>query len=244
MSGWICLHRDITDHWLWDMKHAERIMAWIDMIMLANHEDKKFLIKGQLIECKRGQLAYSQESLSYRWKWTRDKVRHFLKLLEKDKMITHESTHLTTVITICNYCKYQNINYDNTQLIPSSPPADPQLTHTNNNINNYNNENKEELVKAKTSISVPYEKIVSIYQEILPSNPGVAKITDKRKNQIRKLWLEDPGVNSLEDWQGYFSMVKQSKFLTGQNGRKWFASLDFLIKYDNFLKIVEGEYSQ
>jgi hypothetical protein len=245
MSGWICLHKDIQDHWIY--KDPEKLRCWIDMLLIANFEDSKFLIKGQLIECKRGQLAYSQETLGDRWKWTRGKVRNFLNLLEKDSMISLKSNHLTTIITICNYSKFQDIQptkqpADN-QLTTSSETADNQLTDTYNNITT-KQLNKEEIVKTKTSVSVPYEKIVSIYQETLPSNPGVAKITDKRKNQIKKLWVEDPGVNSLEDWQGYFSMVKESKFLTGQNGRKWFASLDFLTKYDNFLKIVEGEYSQ
>jgi len=239
MSGWICLHRDITEHWLWDMKHADRIMAWIDMIMLANHEDRKFLIKGQLVECKRGQLAYSQESLSDRWKWTRDKVRHFLKLLEKDGMITHKSTHLTTIITICNYCKYQDINYNNTQLSPSSAPADPQLTHTNNNVNNYNNENN--IIKPKGLI-VPYEKIINIYHELLPELPGVVTLNDKRKNQIKKLFTSDPGLNDLTAWEDYFKHVRTIKFFFGANDRQWKADIEFLTNYNKFISVVEGKY--
>jgi len=145
MSGWICLHREITDHWIWT--DSEKLKAWVDMILLANHEDKKFLIKGQLLECKRGQLAYSQESLGERWKWTRGKVRNFLNILEKDSMITHKSNHLTTIITICNYNKFQDKQPDEqpaeSQLTDISTPAESQLTDTNNNVNNYNNYNNE-----------------------------------------------------------------------------------------------------
>jgi hypothetical protein len=44
--GWICLHRQIQDHWLWEDRPFSRGQAWIDLLMLANHEDKKMIFDG------------------------------------------------------------------------------------------------------------------------------------------------------------------------------------------------------
>lgn len=107
MSGWICLYRDIQDHWVF--QDAEQFRAWVDLLMLANHKPKKFSIKGQLVSCDAGQLGVSQVTLGSRWGWHRDRVGRFLKLLEKDGMITVETTHLTSFITICNYTAFQSV---------------------------------------------------------------------------------------------------------------------------------------
>lgn len=39
MAGWISLYRSIQEHWLW--KDAEMLRAWLDLLLLANYEDKK-----------------------------------------------------------------------------------------------------------------------------------------------------------------------------------------------------------
>ena len=109
MAGWICLYRDIQDHWLFNFDEPDKFMAWCDLLMLANIEDKKFKLKGQLVECHRGQVGLSQVSLAKRWKWSRSKVIRFLYLLEKEGMISTKSGHLNTTITICNYSKFQDV---------------------------------------------------------------------------------------------------------------------------------------
>ena len=108
MSGWICLHRDIQRHWLFNFDEPEKFMAWTDLILSANHQDNKFLLKGQIVECKRGQVAMSQVTLSKRWKWSRPKVQRFLEMLKNDAMIEVKGDHLTSIITICNYSLYQD----------------------------------------------------------------------------------------------------------------------------------------
>lgn len=108
ISGWICLHRDIKDHWIFNFEEPDKFMAWCDLILSANHEDKKFMIKGRLVECKRGQVAMSQITLQKRWNMSQNKLKRFLVLLKNDGMIDFEANELTTIITICNYSKYQN----------------------------------------------------------------------------------------------------------------------------------------
>ena len=140
MAGWICLHRDIQEHWLFNFDEPDKYMAWTDLLLSANHEDRKFMIKGQLIECKRGQVAMSQVTLSKRWKWSRPKVQRFLELLKNDGMISIKGDHLTTVISICNYSAYQGgVTPDVTPDV--TPVVTPVVTQTT--IKQLNNKTKE-----------------------------------------------------------------------------------------------------
>ena len=43
-KGWICLHRCIVRHWIW--QDANRFKWWIDLLLRASSEDKKMLFEG------------------------------------------------------------------------------------------------------------------------------------------------------------------------------------------------------
>lgn len=98
----------MTDHLLWKSEPFSKGQAWIDLLMHANFSDNEILIKGQVIRLSRGQQARSEVTLSKSWKWSRNKVRRFLELLKKEGMIVTETTHLTSIISICNYESFQD----------------------------------------------------------------------------------------------------------------------------------------
>jgi len=109
MSGWIKIHRSITNHWLYTEKRVySKLEAWYDIIMNVNYIDNKVIIKGNLYEVKRGQSILSLDSWSKRWNWDKSKVRRFLKTLQLDNMIVIESDTVTTQLTVCNYDSYQS----------------------------------------------------------------------------------------------------------------------------------------
>ena len=105
--GWISLHRRIQDHWLWDDKPFSKGQAWIDLLMMANYKENKFLLGNELIEVEEGSFITSEVKLSTRWGWSRTKVRGFLKLLEDDYMIVKKTDNKKTTLTIVNYTDYQ-----------------------------------------------------------------------------------------------------------------------------------------
>lgn len=107
-DGWIRLHRSIQDHWMWKDEPYDKARAWIDLIMLANYEDKKTCYKGEIIICKRGDVNLSVAFLAERWCWSRHKVSDFLDALEKDGMVEQKRTVHRTTITIVNYRLYQD----------------------------------------------------------------------------------------------------------------------------------------
>lgn len=106
MSGWIKIHRKIEDHWLY--KNSQYLHWWIDILLCANYEDRKVLIKGKLMQCNRGETLYSFDTWAKRWNVNKSAVRRFLQMLETDEMIVLKSETVTTRLTVCNYESYQD----------------------------------------------------------------------------------------------------------------------------------------
>lgn len=135
-KGWICLHRSLGDHFLWDDKPFSRGQAWIDLLLLANHEDKKVLYQGKLMLFKRGTVYRSILSLAERWGWDRKKVRRFLDLLVAEKMITTQSTTQGTTISIVNYRLYQDLGATKRTTAPQQEDnRSPHTTIINHDLN-------------------------------------------------------------------------------------------------------------
>jgi hypothetical protein len=169
MSGWIKLHRDILDHWIW--KNNFYFKAWIAIIMNVNHEDKKILIEGELIECKRGQSLLSLSSWvdCFGRGWTMQKVRTFFSLLKNDSMINTEGLRKTTRLTVCNYDTYQGDQQANNKEITSKQQGDNKEITTNKNdkegIKNEKNE-KNKYSDFVLMTKNEYEKLINEHGEL------------------------------------------------------------------------------
>lgn len=151
-QGWISIYRGIQTSWLWDEKPFTKGQAWIDLLLLANYQEKKFLLGNETIEVNTGDIITSEVRLSARWGWSRTKVRSFLSLLEKEHMITQKKDSKKTAINIVNYSKFQDTQTAKKQQKDSKKTAKEQQKDTNNKVNKENNENK---VNKLTYSSVP-----------------------------------------------------------------------------------------
>lgn len=108
MGGWVKLHRSLLDSDLWLSEPFTKGQAWADLFGLANHSDNSIWIRGIEVKIKRGWIAWSEVSLAKRWKWSRGKVRRFLKWLKTEQQIEQQNNNLTTLINIRNYNLYQS----------------------------------------------------------------------------------------------------------------------------------------
>lgn len=164
-EGWIKLNRQIQDHWLWKDEPFTYGTAWIDLLLLANYEDKKMPYKGEIIICKRGDVNLSYSALADRWKWSRWKVKSFITLLVSDGMVTTNATTHRTTITI--------VNYDKFQLLPSTDCITDQPT------NRQQTDSKPtQLRKIKKDKNI-YLDIVGHLNQVIGSNYK----TDSKKTQ-------------------------------------------------------------
>lgn len=115
MSGWISLHRQIEKNWVWKEKPFSKGQAWIDLLLLANHEPARLKTRTGFVDICRGEHHTEERTLQERWGWSRSKVRNFIRSLVAEKMITFcvkkSTTGKTTegtTITILNYSVYQD----------------------------------------------------------------------------------------------------------------------------------------
>ncbi len=140
-SGYIKLWRDIQRHWIWH--DPEKLRAWLDLLIRASYHDSKLVKGGRLVRVTRGQVFTSQKALAAAWGWDRKTVRGFLELLKADEMVdfTTDSSGATgyTLVTICNYKKWQDNDKSETDTQPDT--RSPLDGHS---IPTFNKEKKEE----------------------------------------------------------------------------------------------------
>ena len=107
-KGWIKLNRQIIDHWLYKDKPFNKSMAWIDLLLIADHTTHTDLWRGKMTTFKRGDVNLSVTELAKRWGWSRDKARRFIKDLESDGMLRVNCTTYRTTLTVVKYGIFQD----------------------------------------------------------------------------------------------------------------------------------------
>ena len=96
----------------------------------------------------------------------------------------------------------------------------------------------------------PHQKIVESYHKHLPMCPRVIRWTPARAGHLATRWKEDKERQDPGWWDEFFGeWIAKSDFLTGKvspknGGRPFLASLDWIVKSENFTKILEGQYNR
>ena len=92
----------------------------------------------------------------------------------------------------------------------------------------------------------PHQEIISLYTKHLPMGIQPMAWDGSRASVLKTRWRERPKRQSLDWWDRFFAHVSESKFLTGQvasKDRKPFEiTLPWILKAENFNKIIEGVY--
>lgn len=151
-TNWFAVSRDIFDHpivGIHDRPYTDT-EAWLSLIAMAAYVPRRLNNKGSVVIIDPGQLMAAHKFLEVRWRWTFAKVRHFLKRLETEAMITRyrneqpqNRNNQIQIISICNYSTYQKLpsqpqqahdNRATTEQQPSSKPATSEQQANNNNL--------------------------------------------------------------------------------------------------------------
>lgn len=118
-NGWIKLHRQLQDHWIW--RKPEQLKAWIDILLMVTHTERTKFIKGQEVLLKQGEVDASFRYLAKRWDWSIGKVQRFLILLKKCSMIEVKTSTGQNLISVCNYASYQIEQNQNDTQVGTAP---------------------------------------------------------------------------------------------------------------------------
>lgn len=101
----------------------------------------------------------------------------------------------------------------------------------------------------------PHEKIIALYAKHLPELPQPRVWEGNRQEMLRARWrwvLTAENENgeryatdletALDFFSRFFEFVRQCPFLIGDNNKSWTADLAWLVKAENFAKVLEGKY--
>jgi len=133
----------------------DMVHLFIHLLLMANHKDGAW----QGIKVLRGQVITGRKTLSENTGLSEQSIRTCIKRLKSTNEITSKSTSKFSIITICNYDKYnteksatnQHNNQPANQQSTSNQPAINQQLTTNKNDKNDKNDNNGKNVEAKAT---------------------------------------------------------------------------------------------
>ncbi len=212
-QGWISVHRKIEDDWLWKDKPFSKGQAWIDLLLMVNHEDKKILFNGNLVEVKRGQRITSIKKLCDRWGWSNNKVKRFLELLQEDNKIELEiAPRKNTVVTIVNYSFYQGVENEKAPEKHQGSTREAPQMHINNNDNNDNNDNKEIDIYILNILEQTLNKKISQSSvNKLIKNYGAENVKLLAEKIGESTWLKE-NININQISKKFFNSILEDKY--------------------------------
>ena len=173
-----------------------------------------------------GSLNYLSQLTGY----TKNGICKALKSLVDKGLISKQDE----IVNNIKYCRYHTTELHTVQLSCTENEESVQLSCTNNKqliskdiSNNKNNIDNKEI-----------EWFLDNYHKTCVSLPKVMKVTDKRRKAILRILK----VYNKEDILRVFELAEQSDFLKGNNDRGWKADIDFILRNDKFVSILEGKY--
>lgn len=202
MNGWIKLHRELLEKPIWALSTPEQKVILITLLLMVNHEGRKWEFGGKIFNVEPGQVVTSLETIvgkAGNGISTRN-VRTALKRFENHGFLTNQSTNRNRLITICNWESYQLEDYTADKLsdkqTTSRRQADDKQVTTNKNDKNVKNDKKSS-VKEKSTRFIP------------PTVEEIEEYCSKRENNINanqffdfyeaKGWMV--GRNKMKDWK-------------------------------------------
>lgn len=193
--GFIYLHRKIKDSWIW--KNPLYFQWFIHLLFRANFKDNKVLLGADLYDVKRGSFITSIQKLTLELNnCTTQKIRTFLKLLEKDNMIVIKTTSKLTILSICKYDTYQTLQQTNNKPITNQQQTNNKPVTTENKeeikIEKDNNKNIHCTLTNFKHLSITiteYQKLLNNYTELQITDIFNAIDNNKRSKNYTSLYL-------------------------------------------------------
>lgn len=92
--------------------------------------------------------------------------------------------------------------------------------------------------ESEGKISIDYQFVIDNYHALCPKMSKVLVLNDTRKGYINSR----VGEYGLEKVISVLRMAGQSDFLNGINDKAWKADFEWIVRPENFVKVMEGKY--
>jgi hypothetical protein len=119
-DGWVKLHRKLRESAVFT--DSTKLHLWVYCLLSAAHEDYKTLIGGKEVHIQPGQFVTGRSKAAAETGLSEKQVRSGLRSLERLEMISVETKQgqAGTLVTICNWRRYQNAEEKRAKGGPSS----------------------------------------------------------------------------------------------------------------------------
>lgn len=214
MTGFYLMHRGWQENPVFRNEEYSKRDAFVWLIEEAAYRPTRIHAATGSLDLKRGQLSHSLRFMAKAWRWDEAKVRRFLASLVKAEIIDAATDAGQTVVTICNYDKYQ-------APVPANDAADDAATTQQRrgddaNLKEGNKGKKEEgeataSPRAKRAAGGQGIRLPDDWQPVRFSDSTVAReVIDRRGvewarrvlESFRNHWRSANGPTSRKrDWQ-------------------------------------------
>lgn len=157
-KGYVLLWRSLFDNPLFDDGQPyDKRSAWCELIALANHQDNTVEYNGNAVIIRRGQRLTSIRKLAKSWNWSENRVRRYLSLLERHRMVETKRTKGGTIITIVNYNTYNTLRHTDGTTNERTDGTTNECTSGSQTNNYKNNDRNNEEIKTLSPWGGEYE---------------------------------------------------------------------------------------
>lgn len=238
MPGWIKMWRKIVD-WQW-YKDGNTMRLFQHLLLTANFHPSKWM--GE--DISEGQVVTTLDNISKELAMSIQCIRTSLTKLKSTNEITSRSTNKYTVITIVNWASYQCDDETSTNKTTTDPTNEQQTTNkqlTNEQHNTKKNKKEKKEKKEKNTNTYPQYclDIIERWNGTVVIQPKVLGMNKSRLLAIDAIYKDSQSTSLFED---VFAKVAKSEFLGGKNDNGWICTFDWVLKQENWQKIVEGNY--
>ena len=217
---------------------------FMHLLFKANNRDKEW--HGTII--KRGQLVTSLANLSAETGLSYQQVRSCLDKLNKTGEINKQTTNKFTIITVCKYGKYQQSSAgeqqtNNNQTTSKQQSNNNQITTT---IEYKSKRDKDisstDVEDAATSrVEIDFVAVKDFFNRTM-ENASIPKIRTKidgRRKEMLTARVREYGIDMVYE---VITKAAASSFLNGGGNRGFVADFEWLMRPNNFPKVLEGNY--
>lgn len=217
---------------------------FMHLLLKANYRDKEW--HGTII--KRGQLVTSLANLSAETGLTYQQVRTCLDKLNKTGEINKQTTNKFTIITVCKYGKYQQSPADeqhtiNKQTTNKQQSNNNQITTTidNKSIRDKDISSTDVEDAAPSRVEIDLVAVKDFFNRTM-ENASIPKIRTKidgRRKEMLTARVREYGIDMVYE---VITKAAASSFLNGGGNRGFVADFEWLMRPNNFPKVLEGNY--
>lgn len=224
-NGWIKLHRKLLDNPVY--RRPAYLSVWLTLLLLANHEDKKFMWNNGTIVIHEGSLVTGRDKLSKLTGVSSSTIERVLQFLENEHQIEQQKTTKYRVITIINWKEYQTSD----NKTDNKRTTNGQQTDTYKNVRRKEGKNTEQKAPEPGAEDIPV--IIDSFKEVNPSYSKFFGNTTQRSAVQRLLGLH-----------GKDQLIKVISMLPKTNSMRFFPSITSPVQLEDKWAALKTAYER